>query len=623
MPEDVGYGAEAMGGGTAVLDRPPMLVNSEQIVSSVYREFKEAEGHKRGYAKDWIRYYLLYASKHWQGTQPSWMSTPVINLVFSAIETMVPILTHSNPQIAVAPQEPQDEAIASVIGKLLECIWEANDMSVKLPKIVRNMLIFGNGFVKILWNQDLRKGLGDIDIVPVDPSHIFFSPFSKTLQESEYVIHAENLPKRFVKRLFPGVDLEDEVGPQVDHLTIDRTATSRDNKPGALEKFRLTDGSAVEDTRATEAGSQDNQKEDLVTVIERWSRREGGQVFQTVVVNQKLVIDRPAIGTNGRFPFVHFVDYQTTWSAWALGEVQAVDQLQISINRRRGHIQDILRYTASPMLVVDPASGLEYENIRPRPNLVLPAEGGLQSVGWVQPPGIPNSLFEANSLDKEDFEMILGRADVQSGTTPPGVEAGYAIQLLQEAANVRMQLKVRNLENAIKQIGEILIGFIQEFYTTERVFRVVGFEIAKLQQPFTKDSFIAINQPSGGMAIGEDGEPGPAEVLNEIPPIGSAEFDVRIGPGSTLPISRIARFTQVMEMFAAGIVDDEEVLKNSGLPHWDEILVRNRMWRQQMAMQEQAAAAAQGPNQVDNMSDSDADLAMEAEAGAQPPEEFA
>lgn len=598
----------------------PMLANTEETVAGVYREFREAKEHKLIYSKDWIRYYLLYASKHWNGDQPAWMSTPVVNLVFSVVETMVPILTDSRPQIVVSPRSPEDEGISQVLGAILEWLWEANDMEVKLPKIVRNKLIFGNGFLKVLWNPDLRGGLGDIDTVPVDPAHIFISPFAKTLQESEYVIHAENLHKRMVKRLFPQVSLDDESGPQIESLTLDRSASSRDNRSATIEKVKLPNQTVYENAHSSEGTSQKSQ-DDLVTVLERWSRREGGQVWQTVVVNDQLVIDRPALGANGRYPFVHFVDYQNTWSAWALGEVQAVDQLQVSINRRRGHIQDILRYTATPMLVVDPASGLEYENLRPRPNLVLPAEGGLASVGWLQPPAIPNALFEANSMDKDDFDIVLGRVDVMSGRTPPGVEAGVAIQLLQEAANVRMRLKVRNLENALKQLGEIWLGFIQEFYTTERVFRVVGNSLAKLQQPLTKDMFFSINQPQGGMSIGPDGSPAPAQIMNPIPPLGAADFDVRIGPGSTLPISRVARFGQVVQMFQLGIVDDEEVLKNSGLPHWDEILQRSRMWKQQMMMAQAAMAPAAGGEEAP-ISDFDAQMALEAEAGAQPPEEF-
>ena len=581
------------------------------VSDRAWKLFKEAQDYKRPFAKDWPRFYLLYASRHWDGSQPEWMSTPVINLVFSVIQTIVPILTDSRPQITVAARQPEMEKTASVLGHLLDWLWEANDLDIKLPKVMTNAMIFGNGFLKVLWDPSARHGLGDIKVVEVDPAHIFVSPYSRTMEEADYVIHAENLPLTAVRRMFPQVGSDPQNGAEEPELTLDRSVTSQSGGFGN-DFIKNTDGSAVWNVRGPgqSMGSEGNS-EKLVTVLELWERREDGSLEQTVVVNDEVVEGpKPSPFNSDKMPFIHFVDHPHTWSVWAMGEVQQVDKLQIEINRRRGHIQDILSFSANPILGVDPTAVPDFDNLKARPGLVVPVEGGQGSMFWLQPPQVPAAMFEIAEMDKRDFDIILGNVDVLSGRRPAGIEAGVAIEMLHEAANVRMRLKVRHMENSLRKLGEVLIGMIQEFYTTERVFRVAGPEALMMERPILKEQFLSINKPIQARS-GEDGNP-VVEYDNAIPPMADAEFDVRIGPGSTLPISKVHEFQKVLTLYSMQLVDDVEVLKHSGLPRWDEVLQRSRMfWAQKvMAMNAQAGGVPQEQDGEEDISDEELQLGM-------------
>jgi hypothetical protein len=601
----------------------------------LWDQYTQASEYDRQFKKDWSRFYLIVSGVHWDGRQAEWMATPVINLTTGFINTVTSIMTDSRPQIAVIPRQPEQDHIAGVLSSVVEYLWEANDLDVKLPKTVKNSLIFGNSFLKVMWDQTLRRGEGDIKVCEVDPSHVFISPFARSLDDADYVIHAENLPRGLVDRMYPG-QLEDvQDGPKDDTLTLKRNVTSQMGQGGndeGVTNVQTTDGSTVWSYRGgtKESGANDGRS-DLVTVLERWERGQDGSVTQTVAINDKILpgFPRPSPFQHSRFPFVHFVDNPNTWSAWATGEVQDVERLQIEINKRRGHILDILRYTANPMLVVDPASGIDYEKLVARPGLVITAEGGLSSVGWLNGANVPNALFEVNNMDKADFDSVLGNVEVIQGRRPEGVEAGVAIELLQEAANVRMRLKVRYMENSLRKLGELLVAMVQQFYTTERVFRLSGGEMLQLEKPLTQEmrqQFVAINQVQE--VNPETGDP--TQVENQIPPVAEAEFDVRIGAGSTLPVSRAVNFQKAITMYSMQLADDVAVWKASGFPRWQEELQRSRMfWQAQMMQQAQMQATGgigqpgtQAGQEQAAPSDEDLDVAMAGEAAEEPqPEE--
>ena len=164
---------------------PPSLVGNkgvpdvgteDDLAERVWKNIKKGKKRRDIFAKNWHKWYSLYAGNHWDKARPEWMSEPVINLTFSTIETILPILTDNRPQISVVPFEPDDIDIARVLSEIVKSTWEYNDMDIKLPKIVKNTLIFGNGFLKVDWDQGARNGLGDIRMTPIDPECVVVDP---------------------------------------------------------------------------------------------------------------------------------------------------------------------------------------------------------------------------------------------------------------------------------------------------------------------------------------------------------------------------------------------------------------------------------------------------------------
>ena len=574
-----------------------------EIVRKKWKRYQECRNHKWVMARpeDWKRWAAIYGDQHWDAsTYEDWQSTPTINMTFAAINSILPLITDQKPQIAVIPREESDDRIASVVGKVIEYLWEYCGCDVLLPKTILNTLIFGNGFWKILWDPSARKGLGDIAVKNIDPTNMFFNPEATSIDDATEMYHVEQMPLSWVKAMYPEKAELLKAGLEDGTILVNRPHMPQMVKGrGEPVQVRTTTGSATFNYPAGSQSNADNAPPQSMTVMEAWTFDYNTNRWRKTVIANKVLLEDEVTDFDTP-PFVHFVDYAVGWTIWGTGEVQHVESLQYEINRRRGMILDILRHCAMPMLVVDPAAGVDHETIKAKPNLVIPAEGGPQAVGILAPQMDLGGLFQVNDRDKIDFDTILGNTELMQGKAPPGVEAGVALEMLAESANTRLRLKVRNLEYSLRRVGEIILGFIQRHYTGHRIFRIVGHDQtgAALQQPA---QFFAINQPVGAKPVigpdgtpvmGEDGQPtmDPIydETSNHIPP--DAEFDIRIGAGSTLPVSKTARFQQAITLYDRGAIDQQELLKAASWPKWEEVLARMRQQQMMMLMAQQGVS---------------------------------
>lgn len=599
--------------------------DEKDLVAKSWRRYEQIRDHKYTQVRpaDWRRYALIYGDQHWDvTTYEDWQSTPTINLTFAAIHAILPIITDNRPQIAVVPRSPEDDQIADVIGKVIEWLWEYCNLDLLLPKTMLNTLIFGNGFWKMMWDPSYRNGEGDICVRNIDPVNMFFNPEATSIDDATEIWHVEQMAMSWIKAMYPDKAEMVRAGVKDGNIVVNRPQLPQrgQGRSGDVDIRSTTGSMAYKVPSSSTVPADETQSKETATVAERWVYEYDKNRWRKIVIANRVLLS-DEITDFDTPPFVHFVDYPVPWTIWASGEVQHVENLQYEINKRRGMMLDILRHCAMPMLVVDPASGVDHETIKAKPNLVIPAEGGPQAVGILAPQMDLGGLFNVNDRDKQDFNDILGSVEIMLGKAPTGVEAGVALEQLAESANTRLRLKVRNLEGSLRRAGHVLLKLIQKHYTTHRIFRIVGGDVQNGQPQAPQ--FFAINQPTGmqpqmgpeGPMMGEDGvtpmeEPVYGEGSNQIPP--DAEFDVRIGAGSTLPVSKAARFQQAITLFDRGAIDQQELLKSAAWPKWEEVLMRMQMQQQQMMMAQQGM----DPEAVPPLPESGEEL-----IGEEPPQE--
>lgn len=563
--------------------KPPGFLEGsvDPEVRKIEQAWHKARAFRSNSDKDWAAWDRYYLGHHWNKPRAPWKSKPVKNFIFSHVETIIPIMTDSAPQVSIIAFEDGDAQIAEILAQISRRVWVDQDMDLKLPAVLKNTLLYGTGFLKVWFNPNLGP-FGDVAISIVDTRHIYPSPGAQSLDDASYVIFAANVPLSLVISMYPEAEQAHrsgrlKTGVWDESLTVDKPVNSEMNSVSfSNTTIQTTDGtSTTQFTHIPRVGSAAMDRDDMVTLVEYWESTPEGK-FVTVVANAIKLKGPYRPFKHDYYPFVKFDDYVITGNFWSMGEVQQLVPIQDFINERNSQLQDIIKITANPQFIADFNSGINTKALTNRPGAFLLKNQGTEA-RWNTPPQIPTALFDVQELDKRDFDTIGGVQDVTQGRRPVGIEAASAIVELQEAAQTRLRHKTRNMEAALRRLGLLVVGLVQQFYTEERAVRVVGSQTMAAKP-------VHINVPV------EDGQGG-IQRLNDV---SVGQYDIEIGVGSTLPVSKGRLFTQYLQMYRDGLVDQRAVLEVTGMPpeKMEAIIARMRQEQQQLLALQQGMAPA-------------------------------
>lgn len=183
-------------------------------------------------------------------------------------------------------------------------------------------------------------------------------------------------------------------------------------------------------------------------------------------------------------------------------------------------------------------------------------------------------------------ETITGANDVTQGRRPEGVQAAAAIQELQEAAQTRIRLKERNLNNSLNQLGSMVIKLMMQFYRGTRVARLTG---GKGEWPEFFEYYIEDTPEGATMAVQDFEFDEENEQFLKNPNVKQTQptrgmFDVKVNAGTAMPHQRAQRANIGFRLYEGGAIDREDLLDKLEWPEADQVL-------QRVQEQEQAAKA--------------------------------
>lgn len=532
-------------------------IDNQKLVQKIQHKFIESRSIKSPEEKRWKREGDFYQGNQWKSkTAYDGQIQPVTNICFSIVESIIPQLTDNRPQIVTLPTEPGDEQKAEVLTNIIEYVWDVRDMDYKLIMNERTRIKHGMAIYKVFWNPELMKGLGDIDILPVPLDQFFISPRAKSVQDSDYVIYASQKTTEYIEKRY-GVKVQpDSKYNEIAVFDEQEDSPSRDNK---------------------------------VLLIEYWSKEEDGTLRLTTIAGDQVLRDEKAFYKHGRYPFVAIPAFPIEKKFWALGVLSQIISPQMIVNLLDQQILDNARLGGSGTIFNGAGSGLNKKAMTSSPWKIVDVNDPNQiksEPGQNIPSFIPNHL----EVKKRDAESVSGIHDVTQGKAPSGVTAASAILALQESANQRVRLLGRTLEAGLKEIGELIIELVREFYQEERYIRILGdnyktsFISFKSEELQTTKEYQQMNPETGMME--------PEEIVID------PDFDVRVEVGSSMQYSKAFLYEQAKELFQMQVIDEQALLEVVRFPKADEVLQRKQeMMQQQMMMEQQQMMGAPMPGQ--------------------------
>lgn len=500
--------------------------------------------------------------------RPSWKANTVTNYLFSQVMTMIPKLTSDVPDYDVRPEVEDMRGQADEIGRLLKRILIRNDFDRRQIEFLTFLLIFGISYYKATWNKNLWGGEGDVQITARDPRGIYLEPNKLTLRDANYLFDVSDIDKISLLRMYPSKRaLITEIFRKPDSPSS--TPNAEAGTRAEIGRHATGPGAPIDpsvEAYIFDKASRREQDKDLVEIVEAWFYDERtirdvqkelksngtddkalAKMFDkkdpddsayptgrvVTIVGDTTLDDRPNPFPD--FPYVDVSNYMIPGEQYGMSELQQVKPLQEQYNIRSNQIFDMLNYNIAPIRLFDGRAGIDVDEITNRPDQWVPC-GDVTGILQLQPPPIQSAIFESLFKLQKDIETIMGVREVSQGSVPGDIRSGFAIEQLQEAAEVRLRLKLKIIAGADLDLGKYLTRMIGVFY------------IAGTHYPDTFD------------------------LRGATPDV----FTYTLKTGASLPTSKFAQQQFIQWLFGQKIADELYVVENSEIPGKDDLIERQK-----------------------------------------------
>jgi hypothetical protein len=229
-------------------------------------------------------------------------------------------------------------------------------------------------------------------------------------------------------------------------------------------------------------------------------------------------------------PIVKFPGVRVPGAIYDSSVVEHAIPLQKELNKTLSQIVEYKNLTVKPR-VWAPTGALAGQRLTSEPGAVFE----YNPIGEHKPeiekmPAMQAYVFEHLNTIRNSLREVFGLTEVSEGTVPPNVEAGIAIDLLQEMSTDRIAPTIKLIETALGRAGNMMLQYAQEYYAEPRMLQISGPGGSTRVKKFSKADL------AGGVSV-------------------------VVESGSALPRTRAGRQARIMEYLEKGIIRPDQAYK--------------------------------------------------------------
>lgn len=569
------------------------------IVKTCKELLKRAKVGRKRFDQEWSNNYeFVFGGRQWSIDRPAWRFSEVVNATWANIMTEVAIQTDAKPKTDFQAVEPSDFQFAEVLSKINDINWEKYPWLQRIADIVTQCKYVHVSHAEVCWKEDLENGLGDVDFKILDPWYCYWDPLATCIEDARYFIYAVPTCTEKLKNEHPdkaeqikadmelvgvGNEFGDVVSPTSDRHNLKfkhRAARPEDRFGGEPMTVLLRIWMKDEAVEEYENDKEDGTKEYVVK--KKYPR---GRYVE--IASNCLLKDEENQYEDGEFPIARLVNYSYPGEYAGENEVTHLRGPQRLRNYVYSFILDQMKTSSNPKVIIGEASGVDPDNVSSEPGQKIIATD-INQIRFEQGQPIPAGMQFILDESKVAFDQVSGLQDVMKGAVDPAIGSGLLFDGYVEAAQVRLRLKNRNLDQFLTRVGKLQASRYMQYYTVPRVYRItneqgfpehIEFFISKLDDGKTMANVRNISLGGATQTMEVKGMP-----------------DVKVISGTSLPFMQAMKKKTAQEYFNSGLIDQEEALKSIDWPNWQQVLER-----MQKAAQEQAQLASQQQAQQGGM----------------------
>ena len=480
------------------------------------------------------------------GDKPRYRVRLVANQIAPNSNGLLARLTKTKPTFFATPAQADYEAIKAteVAESLLDYWWDTFSLGSKREEAMLWAIICGNGFWKISWDDKVGSSVklmlnpdGEPIVNPII-EHLFKDRLGKMgLDAGE-----------FEKEVFEGEIKVDVMAP-FDVLLDDSAQVFEDCKyafcvhpmssdeiysrynvrlkPNAINRY-------PDETLPGMFGTTSGKtKQNVRTVFVGYflpgpEFPEGRYVAFTKSPNIVLY-DGPWPYPFKKLPLVKFPGMRIPGQLYDTSVVEQAIPLQKELNRTLSQMIEYKNLTLKPQMLA-PVGSLR-QRMTDETGAIFeynPVAGKVPEAIPIQ--SLPSYVFQHLQDLGQRLRDTFGLNEISDGAVPPNVEAGIAIDLLQEAATDRLAPQILMMEKGLERAGNMMLELAQRYYNEPRLIMLAGAGSKAKVSRFESADIIAGVQ-------------------------------VKVETGSGLPRTRAGKQARVMQMLQMGIISPTKAYK--------------------------------------------------------------
>lgn len=527
--------------------------------SKLTRKFEELKRGRQDFDRQWKLNLAFFQGKQWayvdrnlgrvvtlgteEGEKPRFRIRLTDNQITTGAFSLLAKLTKTKPVITATPGSSSDHDLkaAQMAESLVEYWWDQFSLEDLMGEALLWGIIAGQGYWKITWDDqagtpmsfmvDPRTGrpavdnaaqerlraelaqtgmepqqqtvyLGDIKVEAMSPFDVYLDPAAKTFNDCKYVICVHHFSPDEIKARW-GISVTPNAVP------VDESSRL---------PFRSAANSVDPSVRRVYVGYFRPQP-----------ALPKGRYVVWISEPDEILQDGAWPYPFTELPIVKFPGLRIPGNVYDGSVVEHAIPLQKELNKTRSQIVEFKNLTIRPR-VWAPVGSLR-QKLTNEPGAVyefVPIAGLKPEVEKL--PAIPPYVFDHLEEIGKRLRDIFSLQEVTEGNVPPNVEAGVAIDLLQEMATDRLAPIIRLIERGLERAGNLMLGLAQEYYIEPRMLKIRGSGGSVQVQKFSQADI------KGGVAV-------------------------QVEAGSGLPRTRAGKQARIQSYVELGVIKPDQAYK--------------------------------------------------------------
>jgi hypothetical protein len=505
-----------------------------------------------------------YKLRHWECMRGEKQDIqPASAWLLNAIENKHADAVDNYPSPNILPREAGDKAEAEMLTSIVPVILDHCDFEEVYSDAVRYKLKVGTSAYGVFWDKSKYNGLGDVSICRVDLINLFWESGISDIQKSRNVFHVELQDNDLLLEAYP------QLSGKLGNPTLNVSKYIYDDTVDTTEKTPVVDW--------------------------YYKKMVGGRTVLHYVkfANDEVLYaseDDPNYAErgwydHGLYPFVFDTLFPVEGTPCGFGFIDVGKQAQEYIDRGDQAILKNMLFNAKPRYFYRADGSISPEDFADTEKELIPYTGtqGPDTLFPVQTNALSSIYYEVKQGKIEELKETTGNRDVSTGGTTSGVTAASGIAAMQEAGSKLSRDMSKASYRAFRQICNIVVELIRQFYDMPRKFRILGENGAAKYITYSNEGIVPQHQ--GYSLDGED--------MGYSQPV----FDIEITAQKQSAYSKMAQNELALQFYNAGFFNPQ--LADQALMCLDmmdfarkdtimqKIAQNGTMYQRMMAMQQQ------------------------------------